>query len=248
VFVGGVGLGKSHLAAALSYEACQHGHSVFFTTAIDAINNLIAAQAAHRLKSELKKYLAPDLLCLDELGYLPLDKTGADLLFQIISQRLRARLDRAHHQQGLQALGRRSSINDSGITSAILDRLLHHAETVLIEGKSYRTKDQPSLRPEPNSSLNPLHRRRTNPAGLFCVRTPVQAAVRSSYRRFCTLFTPPLAECAHQRIVLFHSVTFGSEEPAVRPTRMRFSLLGPGVDRTGRRRAETAFFSPSLAF
>ena len=142
VFVGGVGLGKSHLAAALSYEACQHGHSVFFTTAIDAINNLIAAQAAHRLKSELKKYLAPDLLCLDELGYLPLDKTGADLLFQIISQR---------YESGSIVLTTNKAYkhwtaifnNDSGITSAILDRLLHHAETVLIEGKSYRTKDQP---------------------------------------------------------------------------------------------------------
>ncbi len=141
VFVGTVGLGKSHFAAALGYEACQRGHSVLFTTAIDAINNLIAAQAVHRLKSELKRYLAPDLLCLDELGYLPLDKTGADLLFQIISQR---------YERGSIVLTTNktykqwSSIfnNDSGITSAILDRLLHHAETVPIEGKSYRAKDQ----------------------------------------------------------------------------------------------------------
>jgi DNA replication protein DnaC len=144
VFVGGVGLGKSHLAAALGYEACQRGHSVLFTTAIDAINNLIAAQAVHRLKPELKKYLAPDLLCLDELGYLPIDKTGADLLFQIISQR---------YEHGSIVLTTNKAYkhwtaifnNDSGITSAILDRLLHHAETVLIEGKSYRTKgrDEP---------------------------------------------------------------------------------------------------------
>jgi DNA replication protein DnaC len=142
VFVGGVGIGKSHLAVALSYEACQRGHSVLFTTAIDAVNNLIAAQTTHRLKAELKRYLAPDLLCMDELGYLPLDKTGADLLFQVISQR---------YERGSiilttnKAYKHWSAIfnNDSGITSAVLDRLLHHAETVIIEGKSYRTKDQP---------------------------------------------------------------------------------------------------------
>ncbi len=80
-------IGKTHLASALGYTACQQGHSVLFTTAIDAINNLVAAQAAHRLKAELNRYLAPATLILDEIGYLPLDKIGADLLFQIISQR-----------------------------------------------------------------------------------------------------------------------------------------------------------------
>ncbi len=141
VFVGGVGLGKSHLASALGYAACQHGHSVLFTTAIDAINNLVAAQAAHRLKAELNRYLSPALLVLDEIGYLPLDKAGADLLFQIISQR---------YERGSiivttnKAFKQWPSIfnNDAGIASAILDRLLHQAETIVIEGKSYRMKDQ----------------------------------------------------------------------------------------------------------
>jgi DNA replication protein DnaC len=141
IFAGGVGLGKSHLAAALGYAACQHGHTVLFTTAVDAINNLVAAQAAHRLKAELNRYLAPAVLILDEIGYLPLDKAGADLLFQIISQR---------YERGSlivttnKAFKQWSSIfsNDAGITSAILDRLLHQAETVVIEGQSYRMKDQ----------------------------------------------------------------------------------------------------------
>lgn len=84
VVMGGVGLGKSHSATALGYDACRRGHGVLFTTAVDALNNLVAAQAAQRLKAELKRYLAPAVLVLDELGYLPLDKTGADLLFQII--------------------------------------------------------------------------------------------------------------------------------------------------------------------
>src|SRR5208282_1385259 len=87
IMLGGVGLGKTHLATALGYAACLEGRSVLFTTAVDAINTLSAAQAAKRLKSELKRYLAPSLLCLDELGFLPIDKRGADLLFQIISLR-----------------------------------------------------------------------------------------------------------------------------------------------------------------
>jgi DNA replication protein DnaC len=141
IFLGGVGLGKTHLATALAYHACLQGHSVLFATAVDVINSLSAAQAANRLKAELKKYLSPSVLLLDELGYLPIDKRGADLLFQIISQR---------YERGSIILTSNRAFknwpeifnNDSTLTSAILDRLLHHAETILIEGKSYRMKDQ----------------------------------------------------------------------------------------------------------
>jgi DNA replication protein DnaC len=141
VFMGGVGLGKSHLASALGYAACLAGHSVLFTTAVDIVNTLTAAQAAYRLKTELKRFLAPRILCVDEVGYLPIDKTGADLLFQVISQR---------YERGSIVLTTNQPYkhwpkvfnNDSTLTSAVLDRLLHHAETVVIEGKSYRMKDQ----------------------------------------------------------------------------------------------------------
>lgn len=141
IFLGGVGLGKTHLATALGYAACLQGQSVLFTSAIDVINTLSIAQAANRLKSEQKKYLAPTLLILDELGYLPIDKHGADLLFQIISLR---------YEQGSLIITSNRAFkhwpqifnNDSTLTSALLDRLLHHAETVLIEGKSYRMKGQ----------------------------------------------------------------------------------------------------------
>jgi DNA replication protein DnaC len=141
ILVGPCGTGKTHLGLALGYEACQRGHPVLFTTAVDALNNLVAAQAAHRLKAELKKYLAPPLLVLDELGYLPLDKLGADLLFQIVSQR---------YERGSIVLTTNKPFkrwpeifnNDAGIASAILDRVLHGAETVVIEGKSFRMKDQ----------------------------------------------------------------------------------------------------------
>ena len=105
------------------------------------INTLAAAQNAGRLKPAFSRYLKPALLILDELGYLPIDKTGADLLFQIISQR---------YERGSIVVTSNRVFkkwpeifnNDSTLTSALLDRLLHHAETVLIEGKSYRMKDQ----------------------------------------------------------------------------------------------------------
>jgi len=140
VFLGGVGLGKTHLATALGYQACLKGHSVLFISAVDAINNLIAAQTTGRLKQELKKYQKPSVLCIDELGYLPIDKTGADLLFQIISKR---------YEHGSIIITSNRAFkdwpkifnNDATLTSALLDRFLHHAETVLIEGDSYRMKD-----------------------------------------------------------------------------------------------------------
>ena len=141
ILVGGVGLGKSHLGIALGHAACLAGHRVLFATAIDIINTLSAAQKAGRLPNELKKYLAPAVLVMDELGYLPIDKHGADLLFQVISGR---------YERGAIILTTNKAYkqwpsifnNDSTLTSAILDRILHHAETVVIEGKSYRMKDR----------------------------------------------------------------------------------------------------------
>lgn len=141
IFIGGVGLGKTHLATALGHAACLQGHTVLFTTAIEAINTLSAAQAQCRLKTELKKFLAPTLLLVDEVGYLPIDKTGADLLFQIISGRYEKGSTIITTNQ-LYKHWARIFNNDATITSAVLDRLLHHNETILIEGKSYRVKDK----------------------------------------------------------------------------------------------------------
>lgn len=138
---GGVGLGKTHLAVALAHTACVAGHSALFVPAVDVINNLTAAQTAHRLKAELKKYLTPRILVLDEVGYLPIDKTGADLLFQVLS----ARYERASTIITTnKAYKDWATIfnNDAALTSAMLDRLLHHAASIVIEGKSYRMKDR----------------------------------------------------------------------------------------------------------
>ena len=93
-----------------------------------------------QLKLALNRYLKPRVLILDELGYLPIDKVGADLLFQIVSQR---------YERGATVITtnrvyrKRPEIvnNDATLTSAVLDRLLHHAQSVVIEGKSFRMKD-----------------------------------------------------------------------------------------------------------
>lgn len=144
ILLGGVGLGKTHLATALGYEACMKGYTVLFSTAVDVINTLSAAQATGQLKNSLKTFLKPSLLILDELGYLPIDKHGADLLFQVISCR---------YEKGAIIITSNRAYkdwpeifnNDVTLTSAILDRLLHHADTLVIEGKSYRMKEQIEL-------------------------------------------------------------------------------------------------------
>ena len=133
IFISTVGLGKSHFTIALGHTACLRGYSVLFTTAVDIINSLSAAQAHGGLKRELRKYLQPRVLLIDELGYLPIDKHGADLLFQVISQR---------YERGPIVITTNRAYkhwseffnNDTTLTSALLDRLLHHAETVLMKG------------------------------------------------------------------------------------------------------------------
>jgi len=141
VMIGNVGLGKTHLSIALGHAACTSGHSVLFTTAIDIINTLASAQSAGQLKREIRHYVKPAVLIVDELGYLPIDKHGADLLFQIISGRyeraptvLNTNRTYKHWAQIFN--------NDSTLTSAILDRIMHHVDTVIIEGKSFRMKDE----------------------------------------------------------------------------------------------------------
>jgi DNA replication protein DnaC len=144
------GLGKTHLSIALGRAACAGGYTVLFTTAIGMIQTLSAATAvgAGELQQVMKRYLKPSLLILDEVGYLPIDKLGADLLFQVISQR---------YERGSIAITTNRPFkrwaeifnNDSTLTSALLDRLLHHAEVILIQGDSFRSKDIVDADPVP---------------------------------------------------------------------------------------------------
>ena len=87
VLIGKTGAGKSHLLNALAYTACEKGIAVRWTRAIDMINVLTTAQINGTLEKKLKEYTRPELLLLDELGYLPIDKRGADLMFQVVAAR-----------------------------------------------------------------------------------------------------------------------------------------------------------------
>lgn len=144
LIVGGSGLGKSHIASSLIRQSCLKGYNALFTSAIEIVNYLTAARAANCLDKALKRYLRPDVVCIDEIGYLPIDKLGCDLLFQVVSQR---------YERGSIIITSNKPFknwteifhNDAAVTSAILDRLLHHSEVVIIEGKSYRMKNRASL-------------------------------------------------------------------------------------------------------
>lgn len=137
ILLGTVGLGKTHLAIALGHAACLQRHTVLFSTAIEVVNRLSAAQSRNQLEEELKRYEVPRLLVLDEVGYLPLDKRGAELLFQIISKRYE-RSSTVITTNIAYANWPGIFAGDTALASALLDRLLHHAETVVIEGESYR--------------------------------------------------------------------------------------------------------------
>ena len=141
ILMGGVGLGKTHLACSLGYQACLSDHSVYYTTAVDIINQLTAANAAYRLKQELAKYLKPRILICDEVGYIPIDKTGADLLFQVISGRYEKSSTIFTTNKSYKKWSEIFN-NDATLTSAILDRVLHHSHTITIQGKSYRMRDK----------------------------------------------------------------------------------------------------------
>ena len=85
VLIGPTGTGKTHLLTALGYTACERGYSAYYTRVVDMLNHLTTAQINGRLAKALKIYTRPHVLFLDELGYLPIDKRGADLLFQVVA-------------------------------------------------------------------------------------------------------------------------------------------------------------------
>lgn len=136
-FLGTVGTGKSHLAGALGIHACEKGYTVLFETAANIINHLVAAQSAGNIVAALKTYRRPEILIIDEIGYLPIGQLEANFLFQVIS---------ARYETGSIILTSNIAFkdwikvfnNDAALTSAILDRILHHCEVITIEGSSYR--------------------------------------------------------------------------------------------------------------
>ena len=138
ILVGNSGVGKTHIAIALGYEACRQGLRVKFYTAAGLINELLAAQQEYRLNRLEKQWLVPHLVILDELGYVPFSKIGAELLFQFCA----ARYERGSIiiTTNLEFPKWTEVLGDEQMTAALLDRLTHNAHILNINGDSYRFK------------------------------------------------------------------------------------------------------------
>jgi DNA replication protein DnaC len=145
VLIGPTGTGKSHLLTALGYTACERGYSVRHTRVVDMINHLTTAQINGLLGKALKTYVRPSLLLLDELGYLPIDKRGADLLFQVVAARYESGSIVLTTNRPFREWGALLDV-DNTLATALIDRLMHHGEALVIQGDSYRMKDKDSDR------------------------------------------------------------------------------------------------------
>jgi len=140
ILIGNPGVGKSFLAKIIAYAATQQGFKVLFTTAMDMINHLVAAEADHSLLKKLHHYASPQLLLIDELGYLPLGTQGSNLFFQVISQR---------HERKSTLITTNLPFADWGtifdsttVATAIADRLVYNSEILILEGSSYRKRSR----------------------------------------------------------------------------------------------------------
>jgi DNA replication protein DnaC len=143
VLIGPTGTGKSHLLAALGYTACERGYSLRYTRVVDMINHLTTAQINGLLGKALKTYVRPTLLLLDELGYLPIDKRGADLLFQVVAARYESGSIVLTTNRPFREWGALFDV-DNTLATALIDRLMHHGEAIVIQGDSYRMRDKNS--------------------------------------------------------------------------------------------------------
>lgn len=134
------GVGKTHLAIALGRAAIEMGHSVLFTSATALIATLAKAHTEGRLAEQLTFYAKPKLLIIDELGYLPLERSSAHVFFQLVTRRYERGSILLTTNQPVIEWG--NVFGDEMIAAAVLDRLLHHSHNLVVRGESYRLKQQ----------------------------------------------------------------------------------------------------------
>ncbi|MFL5337202.1 MAG: IS21-like element helper ATPase IstB [Geminicoccaceae bacterium] len=165
-FLGQPGCGKTHLAIALAVEAVQAGRSVYFTTLAELIGSLAKAEREGTLRERIRFLCRPQLLVVDEIGYLPVLAGGGNLFFQLVNARYERGAMILTSNRGFAEWG--EVFGDTVVATALLDRLLHHAIVVRIEGASYRLRRHADLLPDTNTtrpmaSAEPEPRRRGRP-------------------------------------------------------------------------------------
>jgi DNA replication protein DnaC len=140
LFLGPPGVGKTHLAIGFGVQACESGYKVLFTTLNDMVSVLMASMADNSFPSKLRTFVQPSLLIVDEVGYLPVSKEGANFLFQVVAKRYETGSIILTSNKSFADWG--EILGDSVIASAVLDRLLHHATVFSIRGESYRLREK----------------------------------------------------------------------------------------------------------
>lgn len=139
-FFGPPGTGKTHLAIALGLKACQAGHRVAFATAQQWVDRLEAAQQRNALDEELRRLERYGLLIVDEIGYLPLERQAANLLFALVARRYERGSIVVTSNRSFEQWG--EILGDAMVAAALIDRLVHHATMVTLKGKSYRLRER----------------------------------------------------------------------------------------------------------
>jgi DNA replication protein DnaC len=140
--LGPPGVGKTMLGVGLAVAACQAGFSIYFTTLDDLVRNLKEAESTGRFAKKLQTYLKPSVLVVDEVGYLPLGRPEANMVFQLVTRRYERGSIIVTSNKSFSEWGQ--VFGDDVLASAILDRLLHHCDVISINGPSYRLKDHVS--------------------------------------------------------------------------------------------------------
>lgn len=152
LFFGTSGVGKTHLAVALGIAAAKKRYLTYFISCHDLIMQLNKAHAENRLETKLKHFSKYKLLIIDEIGYLPIDKQGANLLFQLINKRYEKNSTIITTNQPFSKWG--EVFSDVTLANAILDRLIHHSSIIKITGPSYRLKGKMDLLESKKSNNN----------------------------------------------------------------------------------------------
>ena len=144
--LGPPGTGKSHLAVALGVEAVKAGHSVHFSTLADLISSLTRAEREQVLRERVRYLSRHSLIIVDEIGYLPVGSSGGNLFFQLVNACYEKTAMILTSNRGFAEWG--EIFGDAVVATALLDRLLHHAVVIQIEGSSYRLREHAQLLPE----------------------------------------------------------------------------------------------------